>query len=157
MNRLTKLALVAAAWCFAGCAGTTPPPQPSPAPDPPPSPAPAPATGQRVFPSPQHAVAALVEIARTGNVSALKPLFGPKFDTLAAQGIDVTPADLRTFVEKFDAQNTIAQNDDGTVILLYGADGSEFPAPLILDGDDWRFDTDAGIAAMKDRRATPHR
>lgn len=119
-----------------------------------------PAVPQRTFDTPEDAVVALIDAARTGDIEAVRPLFGTGFEELESDSIAVTEGDLQRLAAAYDRRHALFVDDaasgsgsGGTiqrVTLAVGDDLWEFPVPLVRDGApaQWRFDTAAGVEAV---------
>lgn len=105
------------------------------------------------FPSAEAAVAALVAAARTDDTTALVAVLGDRADALLDSGDAVADASARArFVEQYDEAHALVPGADGQLTLEVGADGWPSPVPLVKQGEQWAFDTDAGVDEMVYRR-----
>lgn len=107
-------------------------------------------SGQRSFDSPQQAVDALVDATRRQDRAALKSLFGPEAERLASADIRQKDIDFQRFTGAYDAAHSLVANGDGYILYAGSADWW-FPAPIIRDGQRWRFDTVAGVDEILNR------
>lgn len=107
---------------------------------------------QQVFSSPEEAVKALKAAIKAKDTGALTILFGPRIrdfvsgDTIADKNAyDEFSARLGKSI-KFETMT------DKKATLVIGDDEWPFAAPLVKDGSQWRFDTDAGVEELLSRR-----
>lgn len=108
---------------------------------------------QKVFPSPEDAVKALIAAAKSENKDQLIDIFGPGSDDLISSGDEkADEIAMQNFVKRTEEMNHIDYKADGKAILNIGNDDWPFPVPIIKDGDKWRFDTAAGMEEILDRR-----
>ena len=111
-----------------------------------------PAIGQQTYATPEDAVVQLIDTCRKADLDLLIPVLGPTIADLAADTKERTEGDLQRLAAAYDRQHSLVKEDDGSVTLLVGEQGWDFPAPLVQQGDRWRFDTEAGINEMRARR-----
>jgi DUF2950 family protein len=105
------------------------------------------------FPSPEAAVAALVQAARAGDTAMLLRVLGADARTLIASGDEV--ADRRSrerFVRAYDDAHRLAEVGPGRLVLMVGQDGWPMPIPLVQDAAGWWFDASQGREEILNRR-----
>lgn len=136
--KLTALPVIAAAALWAGCSN-----QKSTVPD---------AAALETFASPEDAVVALISTARKGDVDLLVPMFGERLADMEADSKDRTNGDLQRLAAAYDLKHELITEEDGSVTLVVGLKGWEFPAPLVNDNGRWRFDAETGAAEIHHRR-----
>ncbi|MFO0872478.1 MAG: DUF2950 family protein [Phycisphaerales bacterium] len=121
---------------------------------------------QRTFASPEDAVVALIDAARSGDVDQVRPLFGDGFAELEADSVDRTDGDLQRLAAAYDRRHVLYLDGAtdiptetataGAVTLAVGDDLWEFPVPIVRTGEGadarWRFDTAAGVANVRAMR-----
>ncbi|MBF0482062.1 MAG: DUF2950 domain-containing protein [Desulfovibrionaceae bacterium] len=105
---------------------------------------------QKTFDTPQAAVEALAATLRSDNHSELIAILGDTRLTPRAQEED--RADVEAFLKAYDAKQTLDLSRPGRAMLTVGEDNWTFPAPLVQQGQTWRFDTQAGIREIFNRR-----
>lgn len=111
------------------------------------------AEGQKRFNSPQEAVTALVDAVRDANNAELLAILGPGSEDLISSGDEVADKNARTrFLLALEEKNSLEQSDDNRVILVIGARDYPFPIPIIQVEGAWRFDTQAGMEEILNRR-----
>ena len=108
---------------------------------------------QETFESPEKAMAAMGEVAKSGDRARAEAILGvPEADALDS-GDEV--ADHRAqlhFLEMLDRKLTFEDRPDGVKIALIGDEAWPFSFPLVRDGDRWRFDGKAGLEELYSRR-----
>ncbi len=110
------------------------------------------AAEQSFFPSPDDAVKALVTAAVAKDQAGLTAIFGPDREKLLS-GDPVEDANaLSRFGENLRKAAKLQRVDDSKFTLLVGEDQFPFPIPLVKTGDQWRFDTAAGLDEILTRR-----
>ena len=107
----------------------------------------------RTFSTPEEGVKALVEAAKAGELSQIVSIFGPDSKEL----LDTSdPATARRNQEVFTTAAAerwqLADQPDGSKLLVVGNESWPFPVPLVKDGAEWRFDTAAGKEEVLARR-----
>jgi Protein of unknown function (DUF2950) len=107
-----------------------------------------------VFATPQDAGNALVAAAKSGNPDAVAAIFGPDSKQLLSSGDAVEDKNaVAAFVEKYEAMHRWRRLEDGSEILVVGADNFPFAIPLKKNpGGQWFFDTAAGREEVLNRR-----
>ncbi len=110
------------------------------------------AAGQQLFPTPDDALKALTAAAQSKDQAALTSIFGPDREKLlSGDPVQDTNA-LEHFAENLQKAAEIQRADDSKATLLIGEDKYPFPIPLVKQGDQWRFDTAAGMTEILNRR-----
>ena len=139
MNRILSMStrvLVLAAMCLLGSM----PAQSQPA-------------AQRVFDSPDAAADALIAAAKTDDQAALVAIFGAKHRDRIGTVDKARDRELRArFARMAEEYGLLHPEPDGSVSLVVGYEAWPFPIPLVKEGSGWRFDTEAGIEEVINRR-----
>jgi hypothetical protein len=113
----------------------------------------APALAQEQFTTPEEAVAALVDAARSGDRKAILAVLGSEGRAIVSSGDPVADKNVREeFVSAYDAKHAIEAEGNGTQTLILGEDDWPFPIPLINNAGRWQFDTAAGRDEILRRR-----
>jgi hypothetical protein len=108
--------------------------------------------GQRSFPSPEAASAALVQAASANDEKAMLALFGPDGTALVHSGDAAEDAAARAnFVQRYREMHRLVA-EPGRTVLTIGAHNWPTPIPLVSRGGAWFFDTDAGRQEILSRR-----
>jgi Skp family chaperone for outer membrane proteins len=107
---------------------------------------------QQVFTSPENATKALTDAVKTKDQAALAALFGPDYASLRS-GDDVQEnKELEVFAAALDKAAQLEKKSDARYTLNIGEDNWPFPIPLVQKDDQWRFDTEAGMEELLNRR-----
>jgi hypothetical protein len=110
------------------------------------------AADERTFASPEDAVNALVAAARNDDTNALHAIFGPTGRELVSPDVVQATEGFKLFVQNLTEKTQIVTNSDANLTLEIGADGWPFPIPLVKQGGQWFFDTEAGRQEILNRR-----
>jgi DUF2950 family protein len=111
------------------------------------------ASGQQMFDRPEMAVDALLTDLKNRDVDGLAKLFGPEqWGELVGPDKAQAREGLENIYEAAQVSKMLVDGADGHKILIIGAQGWPFPIPLTLDHGQWRFDTEAGIQEVINRR-----
>lgn len=111
------------------------------------------ASEQAAFDSPEMAVDALLENLENRDVDGLAKLFGQdQWDELVGPDKSQAREGLLRIYEAAQVSKTVVDGGDGRKILIVGSEGWPFPIPLVPDKGQWRFDTEAGIEEVLNRR-----
>lgn len=107
---------------------------------------------QRSFATPEEAVKALVEALQAQDRPAIAAIVGPEFtDLIEGQGSEANAEDRERFLEAAKKATVLRPDGDDRRILEIGLAAWPMPAPLVHDGQGWRFDGAEGVEAVKDR------
>jgi hypothetical protein len=112
------------------------------------------ASGQ-VFAAPSQAIDALITALRAHDRDALARIFGPDADDLIFSGDEIADRNaIETFLKHYDERRQLTSEKDGSLTLVVGENDWPVPIPLVrADGQDgWRFDTEAGMEEIINRR-----
>jgi hypothetical protein len=108
---------------------------------------------QKVFPTPEEAVQALVEAAKAGNTDELLAIFGPEAREILSSGDPVADQRQReVVVVAFGEGWRLVDHESGAKELIIGHEAWPFPIPLVKEANGWRFDTEAGADEILARR-----
>ena len=117
------------------------------------SPARAATTGQQTFASPEQAVTALAAAWHSGDTGELLAIFGPTGEKLISSNDPVAEKSARDrLAAAYDEAHRIEADGADKAVLILGKDEWPYPIPLEKQGADWRFDVDAGVEQILDRR-----
>lgn len=108
----------------------------------------------RTFATPSDAANALVAAVRSSNEGDLLAILGPDSNDLISSGDPVQDKNIgKTLVNEYDEMHRWRRLDDGSQILLVGADNFPMAIPLKKNPKgQWFFDTAAGRNEVLDRR-----
>lgn len=106
------------------------------------------------YTAPDDAANALISAAKAGDQNALLAIFGPESKDLLYSGDPVEDKNAVTaFVSRYDLMHRWRKMEDGSRVLVVGADNFPFPFPLKENSDGrWFFDTVAGKEEVLNRR-----
>ena len=115
---------------------------------------PQPQAVQKTFATPDDAGKALVDAAKSDNRQGLLSIFGPDSkDLIFSSDAAADKADLQGFISDYDAMHRWRKLDQGTELLITGADNKTFPIPLKKNAaGQWYFDPSAGKQEILARR-----
>jgi Protein of unknown function (DUF2950) len=113
------------------------------------------AASVKAFDTPKQAADALLAAAAAFDVGMLQELFGPLVADIVLSGTDVEDRERAAeFVTK--AREKASVSVDPTTrrraFLLMGNDAWPFPIPIVKRGNQWSFDTEAGLEELQIRR-----
>lgn len=126
--RITMLALVVMSLWSAGC------------------------ESQRRFSTPEDAASALANATEARDREALRRLFGPRVAELRSGDEEQDATDFASFSRSLAAGREVERGESGGATLLIGEERWPFAVPLVNEEGGWRFDTDAGIEELTNRR-----
>jgi len=109
--------------------------------------------GQKSFASPQQTVAALVAAVQENDDAALLSILGPGSEYLISSGDKVADQKGRArFLKAYREKNRLDQENDNRAVLIVGNKDYPFPIPIVRQVEAWRFDTQAGMDEILNRR-----
>ncbi len=109
--------------------------------------------GAKLFSTPEMAVAAFVDAARSQNKAGVLSILGPDTEDWLISGDNVQDdQDRIQFIAAFDKSNRLDLPDDETAILHVGEDDYPFPFPVVKLENGWSFDAEEGREEILDRR-----
>jgi hypothetical protein len=112
----------------------------------------APGSFQRDYATPEAAAQDLVDTLATGNHDAIQAVLGPEADQLGSGDPVADADDRKDFVAAARSHYRIAYPEDGIAYMEVGSEDWRLPIPIVKESDGWRFDTPAGVEAIKDLR-----
>ena len=111
------------------------------------------AWAQESFKTPEEGFNALVNAAKAEDPPGIVEVLGPAGVDIVSSGDPVADnASLKRFLDAYGAKHEITMQGDRKALLILGPEDFPFPIPLILKGDRWRFDTEAGRQEILFRR-----
>jgi Protein of unknown function (DUF2950) len=111
------------------------------------------AQSQKTFPSPMAASIALFNAAQSKDPRAMLDILGPQAGTIVSSGDEAEDAtDRATFIRRYQEMHRLVREPDGSTMLYIGARNWPMPIPLVVSGESWRFDTEAGKQEILYRR-----
>ena len=108
---------------------------------------------QKSFPSPEEAVQALIDAAKSNDTTSLLQVLGPEARSFINTGDAVSDRASRArFVQAYEEAHALVQSGETKVILQIGKDEWPFPIPLVKSSTSWHFDSKAGKEEILNRR-----
>ena len=107
---------------------------------------------QQQFASPDEAVKTLVQATKTKDQAALASIFGPRIQNFVSGDPILDAAEFEQFSANISKSAKLDKATDEKWTLLIGNNDWPFAAPIVKVGERWRFDTDAGIEEVLNRR-----
>lgn len=109
-------------------------------------------SGEERFDSPQAAADALKAAVAVRDTNALHAIFGPAAHDLVSVDVVEAAAERELFVRRLNEKIELVSESDSRLVLQAGTDGWPFPIPLVKQGGQWFFDTEAGKEEILNRR-----
>jgi len=111
------------------------------------------ATPGRSFSTPREAVTALERAASSASLAELRAIFGSGLDEIANPDRVQATNEVAAFAAALRETNRLVSVPGGRrIIIEYGPEGIPFPVPLVNNGQNWVFDTEAGAEELLNRR-----
>jgi len=111
------------------------------------------ADGPMAFDTPEAAAKALIDAAKANDNAALMAIYGPAGEGLVQDANDpMVQRDRAGFVKAAEENLALEKHEDGTIILVIGANHWPLPIPLIQKEGKWMFDAEAGKEEILARR-----
>jgi hypothetical protein len=109
------------------------------------------APSQTRFATPEEAVEALAHAAQAKDQAALTGIFGPDRGKLLTGDPVADSNALEHFVTNLEKAHKLEKVSDTKMTLVVGSDHWPSPIPIVKDGNQWRFDTAAGLEEILNR------
>ena len=104
------------------------------------------------FASPQEGMEAFAAGVKSHDVAALRSILGPAGDAILRSGDSVADRQMRErFTAAYDQAHKVEQREARAWIVV-GKDGWALPIPLVQQGEQWYFDSNAGKEEVLNRR-----
>jgi hypothetical protein len=108
---------------------------------------------RKIFSSPEDASNAFVTAVQSNDEKAVLDILGPEGKQIVSSGDETEDAHSRAnFVQRYQQMHRLVREPDGTTTLYIGAENWPTPIPLLIKGDSWYFDTEAGKKEILYRR-----
>ena len=108
---------------------------------------------QTLFSTPEEAMKVLVNAARTKDRVALAGIFGPAAEQQLLSGDQVQDNhEMDEFAAVVEKSAKLEKVNDAKFTLTLGENNWPFPIPIVKEGSEWRFDTQAGTEEILNRR-----
>jgi hypothetical protein len=108
--------------------------------------------GQQLFASPNDALSALQAAVKSNDQAGISVMFGPRIRDFVSGDAVQDKAFFEEFARNIERSSKLEKVSDGKYTVLVGEDEWPFAAPIVKAGDKWRFDTDAGVEELLNRR-----
>jgi hypothetical protein len=107
---------------------------------------------QKTFTTGEEAVNAFIKALKEDNKGELLAIFGDDANDLVSSGDEVIDRQRRQkFLSAYDEQHRL-DADGNNLVIVVGKNDWPFPIPIIKQGQEWVFDTDAGMEEIINRR-----
>jgi len=107
---------------------------------------------QKTFTAAEDAVVALVDAVKANDSAQIMSILGPDGQKILSSGDEVADQQARElFLIAYAEKAELSQEGDRTILSI-GAEEWPMPIPLVKDGNNWRFDTAAGLEEVLYRR-----
>ncbi len=111
------------------------------------------AAQQRTFATPEAAVEALVKSLNADDDADMIEILGPEHEESLIGGDEIAARENRQRVGASAAEKTeLRDAGEGRKILIIGRRRWPVPFPIVQEGGKWRFDTEAGLEELVNRR-----
>lgn len=110
------------------------------------------ATHGRTYATPQAAMAAVADVAGTGDREGFEEIFGSRATEVLGSGDPVADRADGRLVRQMILERVDFVGDDERTIAVIGVESWPFPIPLVEVKDGWRFDMEAGESEVANRR-----
>jgi len=107
---------------------------------------------QQMFANPEEAVNALKAAVKAKDQTALTAIFGPRIKDFLSGDPVADKNDFEEFAYNIARSSKLESVNGEKVTVLIGTIDWPFAAPIVKVGDKWRFDTNAGVEELIDRR-----
>ncbi len=107
---------------------------------------------QKSFSSPEAAVKALSHAVEDENRGELKQLFGSRMQDLRSGDPAQDRQDRLIFQRRLAARQEVEKDGEDRAVLLVGEERWPFAVPIVKHRGEWRFDTEAGVEEVQNRR-----
>src|SRR5713101_5343541 len=107
---------------------------------------------QKLFATPEDALQALESAVKAKDRAALAAIFGPDNEKLESGDAVEDNTALDNFALRLAESATLQKVNDSKYTLVVGAEKYPFPIPIVKQGEQWLFDTKAGLEEILNRR-----
>jgi hypothetical protein len=108
---------------------------------------------QKHFASPENAAKELVSAMKAGDAKAMLAVLGTDAKPIIQSGdVVADKAGRERFVKAYEEANRLEKSGDAKVVLSVGKDNWPLPIPIVKDAAGWRFDTQAALEEILNRR-----
>ena len=111
------------------------------------------ATEQRTFATPEAAVEALVKSLNADDAADMIEILGPEHEESLIGGDEIAARENRKRAGAAAAEKAeLRDAGEGRKLLVIGRRRWPVPFPIVQEGGKWRFDTEAGLEELVNRR-----
>jgi len=110
------------------------------------------ARAQQMFASPDDAVKALSSAVKAKDHNAMGVIFGPRVRDIVTGDSVADKNEFEEFAANLAKSTKLERVNDNKYTLAIGEDDWPFAAPIVKQGSQWKFDTDAGVEELISRR-----
>lgn len=111
------------------------------------------AADQKMYVTPEAAVEDLVASLAKDDMDSLLNIFGRSHEEKLIGGDPVASrVNRKRIYQEIQNMHKLRNDGEGKRVLLIGAKAWPLPFPLVKEGKNWRFDTEAGIEEVINRR-----
>jgi hypothetical protein len=108
---------------------------------------------QKTYGSPEEAVKAFIDAARSNDTKQMRLVLGPRGKDLISSGDEVADEEIRKrLIAKYDVKNRIEMVSDSRAVLSVGEDDWPLAIPIVKKGQRWLFDSKGGREEALNRR-----
>ena len=109
---------------------------------------------QEFYATPEEAKQAVIDAAAAKDPAAFARIFGPEIQSLLSGSGDEAEdkQELEAFAASAQQSAKLEKVNDTKFTLTIGEDNWLFPIPIVKVGEQWRFDTPAGMEEILNRR-----
>ncbi len=108
---------------------------------------------QKTFDTPEAAVEALVKSLNADDAASMIEILGPEHEEALIGGDEIAASENCNCVGALATEKVeLRDAGEGRKILIIGRNEWPIPIPIVQTGDRWRFDTEAGLEELVNRR-----
>lgn len=109
-------------------------------------------SAQQLFSSPDDALKSLSAAVTAKDHTALETIFGPRLRDIVTGDTVADKNEFDEFAANLKRSAKLERVNVNTFTVLIGEDDWPFAAPIVKQGGQWKFDTDAGVEELIARR-----
>jgi hypothetical protein len=110
------------------------------------------AGNQTTFSSPEEAMKAMVSATRAKDRAAVAKILGPDSEQVFSGDPVEDDKDMAGFAESAAESASLRKDSEEKYTILVGKDKWPSPIPIVKQGNEWVFDTKAGLDEILNRR-----
>lgn len=109
-------------------------------------------SAQQLFSSPDDALKSLSTAVKAKDHNALGVIFGPRIRDIVTGDSVADKNEFEEFAANLARSAKLERVNDNMYTVVIGEDDWPFAAPIVKQGGQWKFDTDAGVEELISRR-----